>query len=307
MARRPVPPVPERPVLTVDQMRRRVEQLKSCIADLEAFDPAKVQKRYGVPEVMQLEAAIDEALASAFGHGTPAYSRYRDATSLDNGPHTMRSDPMWGGQSEAAHDAQDAVDARRYLAAGKERSIALLQQAIRALEYEIADRAPAGATTDAQGQVRQRDLSKVFVVHGHDGEARLAIARFIEQIGFEAIILHERPNKGRTIITKFREEAADVGFAVVLMTPDDVGGVPNLVVGQLRPRARQNVVFELGFFIGALGPERVAALVKGDIERPSDFDGVVYISLDDGSWKMQLGRELEAAGYEIDWNKVMRA
>ena len=111
---------------------------------------------------------------------------------------------------------------------------------------------------------------------------------------FEAVILHEQPNKGRTIITKFREVAADVGFAVVLMTPDDVGAATPS--DPLKARARQNVVFELGFFIGALGPERVAALVKGDIERPSDFDGVVYISLDRADWKTNLSRELEVAG-----------
>lgn len=150
-------------------------------------------------------------------------------------------------------------------------------------------------------------LRKVFIVHGHDDAARETVARFIEKLGFEAVILHERPNKGRTIITKFREEAAGVGFAIVLMTPDDVGGAAPFVAGTLKPRARQNVVFELGFFIGELGPERVAALIKGDIERPSDFDGVVYISLDNGSWKAELTRELEVAGYAIDWNKAMRA
>jgi predicted nucleotide-binding protein len=89
----------------------------------------------------------------------------------------------------------------------------------------------------------------------------------------------------------------------VLITPDDVGGISE---AKLKARARQNVVFELGFFIGALGPERVTALVKGDIERPPDFDGVVYISLDNGSWKTDLGNEWQAAGYEIDWNKVMK-
>ena len=140
-------------------------------------------------------------------------------------------------------------------------------------------------------------MSKVFVVHGHDGEARQTVAEFIEKLGFEAVILHERPNKGRTIITKFREEAAGVGFAVVLMTPDDVGGAAAST--SFQPRARQNVVFELGFFIGELGPDRVAALVKGKIERPSDFDGVVYISLDGGNWQMELGRELKEAGYTV--------
>jgi predicted nucleotide-binding protein len=146
--------------------------------------------------------------------------------------------------------------------------------------------------------------SQVFVVHGHDGAPKAEVARFIERLGFEAIILHERPNKGRALITKFREEAADVGFAVVLMTPDDLGKAEK--TDDLKPRARQNVVFELGFFIGKLGPERVAALVKGDIELPSDFDGVVYISLDKEDWQAKLGSELEAAEYTIDWNKVMR-
>jgi predicted nucleotide-binding protein len=74
----------------------------------------------------------------------------------------------------------------------------------------------------------------------------------------------------------------------------------------LKPRSRQNVVLELGFFVGKLGPERVTALVEGDVELPSDFDGVVYISLDTADWQKQLGIELQAAGYQFDWNAVMR-
>lgn len=142
---------------------------------------------------------------------------------------------------------------------------------------------------------------RIFIVHGHDEGAREMVARFIEQLGLKAIILHEQPNKGRTIIAKFREEAGDIGFAIVLMTPDDHGGKTG---GSTRGRARQNVVFELGFFIGQLGPARVAAMVKGDVERPSDFDGVVYIPLDDNGWKLQLAKELDAAEYNIDWKKV---
>jgi predicted nucleotide-binding protein len=128
------------------------------------------------------------------------------------------------------------------------------------------------------------------------------VARLLERMGFEAVILHERANKGRSLITKFSEEAAGIGYAVVLMTPDDVGGK---VGDDQRPRARQNVIFELGFFIGALGPERVAAIVAGDVERPSDYDGVVYIPFD-ADWKARLVRELEAAGFEVDWNRAMR-
>lgn len=92
----------------------------------------------------------------------------------------------------------------------------------------------------------------------------------------------------------------------IALTPDDHGAKAG--ERATRPRARQNVVFELGFFIGALGPERVAALVKGNIEHPSDFDGVVYISLDDsGGWKLQLARELEAVGFQIDSDTLMRS
>ena len=145
---------------------------------------------------------------------------------------------------------------------------------------------------------------KIFVVHGHDGEAREAVARFLsEKLDLEPVILHERPNKGRTLITKFREEAAETGFAVVILTADDVGRARD--AAELSRRARQNVVFELGFFIGALGPERVAAILKGDVERPSDFDGVVYLSYEKEDWRTKLGQELQSAGYAIDWNKVM--
>ena len=70
-----------------------------------------------------------------------------------------------------------------------------------------------------------------------------------------------------------------------------------------RPRARQNVVLELGFFWGKLGRERVCALVKGDIEKPSDYDGVVYVPLDDaGGWKLTLAKELRHCGYEVSFD-----
>ena len=144
---------------------------------------------------------------------------------------------------------------------------------------------------------------KIFIVHGHDGEAREMVARFISQIGLTPIILHEQANRGRTVIEKV-EANSDVGFAVVLLTPDDEGCVKG---GQPEPRARQNVLLELGYFIGKLTRERVCALKKGDLEIPSDFAGVVWEVMDTaGGWKQALSRELQAAGYDIDWNKVMR-
>jgi predicted nucleotide-binding protein len=301
--RRSAPPPPQAPALTSDQIRRRIEQLRQCIGELEAFDPEQVQRRYREPEVMRLEASIDEALTAAFGHRTPAYDRYRQAAKLDHGPHTVRGGDAFGRLPQIDYEAQDARDARKYFAEGKVQSITLIEQAIRALEHQIADQEPDGGAAAAPA-APELDLSKVFIVHGHDRASKAEVDGFIRKLGLEPIILHERPNKGRTLITKFREEAAGAGFAVVLMTPDDLGKAET--AAELNPRARQNVVFELGFFVGKLGPERVAALFEGNIEIPSDFDGVVYISLDEADWQTKLGLELQAADYVIDWNKLMR-
>ena len=152
--------------------------------------------------------------------------------------------------------------------------------------------------------LKQPSSRKVFIVHGHDDGARETVARFLERIGLEAVILHEQANQGRTIIEKVVANS-DVGFAVVLLTPDDEGCVKG---GALEPRARQNVLLELGYFIGRLGRDKVCALKRGTLEIPSDFAGVVWEAMDSsGGWKQALARELEAAEHSIDWNKVMRA
>jgi predicted nucleotide-binding protein len=279
-------------------MRLGVARLQRRITDLVAFDPRSVQKRWA-PEVKELEISIEESLSAAFGQHTVEYNRYRPATRLDNGP-IDKTSGLDGQIPRLRQRSEDLKQIYRYLINGKQQSISLLRQAVRRLEEEITDRGDASAAPAPPAL----EVSKVFVVHGHDGAPKAEVARFIERLGFDAIILHERPNKGRALIAKFAEEAAGVGFAVVLMTPDDQGRAGNAV--DLNPRARQNVVFELGFFIGRLGPHRVAALIKGNIELPSDFDGVAYISLDREDWQAKLGAELNAAGFEIDWNKMMR-
>lgn len=151
---------------------------------------------------------------------------------------------------------------------------------------------------------RQREIgNRVFIVHGHDEGAKYAVARFIQQLGLEAIILQEQSEQGRTIIEKF-EDYADVDFAVVLLTPDDVGA-SQTSKDVLQPRARQNVILELGFFIGKLGRKHVCALYKGDVERPSDVSGVLWTLMDDhDAWQFKLAREMKQAGLEIDMNKL---
>lgn len=147
-----------------------------------------------------------------------------------------------------------------------------------------------------------RDPSKVFIVHGRDDLAKTDVARFVERLGFEAIILHEQANSGQTIIEKI-EAHTNVGFAVVLYTPCDIGGFAN---EHQRSRARQNVVFEHGYLIGKLGRHNVSALVKGDVEIPNDISGVVYVPLDHhGAWRVALAKELRTAGYSVDMNRVV--
>jgi hypothetical protein len=146
-------------------------------------------------------------------------------------------------------------------------------------------------------------VASVFLVHGHDDRAKVEVARFMEKLGLDVIILHERTNAGQTIIEKFEREASGVAFAVVLLTADDIGS-PKGSAAKPVPRARQNVVFEHGYFIAKLGRSNVAALMDPSVEAPSDYSGVVYIPLVAESWKLLLAKEIKGAGIEIDLNKA---
>lgn len=145
---------------------------------------------------------------------------------------------------------------------------------------------------------------KIFIIHGHDGGTKETVARFISRLGLEPVILHEQANHGRTVIEKF-EDHSDVGYAIALITPDDTGSAIN-DPNNVKYRARQNVIFEFGYFIGKLGRHKVAGLIKNNIEVPSDYSGVLYIPLDEsGAWKFLLIKELKTAGYDVDANKAI--
>lgn len=145
------------------------------------------------------------------------------------------------------------------------------------------------------------DSRDIFLVHGHDDAMKESVARFLEKLDLHPVILHEQPNKGRTIIEKF-EAHSDVGFAVVLLSPDDVCRES---AEQLSRRARQNVILELGYFIGKLSRARVCALYKKGVELPSDIHGVLYIPYDEGNgWRLLLAKEIRAAGITVDLNRA---
>ena len=144
--------------------------------------------------------------------------------------------------------------------------------------------------------------NKVFIVHGHDDGAKQTVARYIEALRLEAIILHEQASGGQAIIEKI-ETYSDVGYAVVLYTPCDTGKAQS--DEEYSFRARQNVVFEHGYLIGHLGRDKVCALVKGTLEMPGDTSGVIYINMDDaGAWKNSVFKEMKSAGYNLDANTI---
>ncbi len=177
----------------------------------------------------------------------------------------------------------------------------MLKSSLAELELIMGPMEPASAKSRGPVTVAS-DSRNVFLVHGHDEAVTESVARFLEKLDLHTIILHEQPNMGRTVIEKF-EAHADVGFAVVLLTPDDVGGLAS--GGKLEPRARQNVILELGYFIGRLGRSRVCALYVEGVEIPSDFHGVVYVPYDAaGGWRLKLASEIRAAGLPVDMNRA---
>ena len=145
---------------------------------------------------------------------------------------------------------------------------------------------------------------EVFIVHGHNDEAKEAVARFVENLDIEATILHEQANRGQTIPEKFEEHADDAGFAIILLTLDDVGASKN-EQDNLKPRARQNVVLELGYFWRGLGRERMCVLYKEGVELPSDIHGILYVPMDSSNgWQLQLAKEMKQAGLPVDLNRL---
>ena len=151
---------------------------------------------------------------------------------------------------------------------------------------------------DEASETSSKTPNRVFVVHGQNESARDEVVSFLSDVGLNGIVLHDQPNMGRHLLTKFIDEAELVTFAVVLMTDDDIGGLKG---ANPAPRARQNVILELGYFLCHLGQSRVCALVTPGLETPSDFDGIVYIRMEsDGAWKAELSRELQAAGMPLN-------
>jgi predicted nucleotide-binding protein len=182
------------------------------------------------------------------------------------------------------------------------RSVSSIQQGLKIL-HDAEALVPMLKNSRAL-KVTPETMRKVFIVHGHDDLMKHSAARFVSKLLLEPVILHELPNGGRTIIEKFLDHS-EVGFAIVLLSGDDRGGAVSKSVDTYQPRARQNVIFELGFFIGRLDRSKVVALYKDDVEVPSDYKGVLFVPFDKGGlWEIQVAKEMRAAGLKIDLNRL---
>lgn len=163
---------------------------------------------------------------------------------------------------------------------------------------------PAGEGPDQSGDIQPPPgpNKKVFVVYGHDTASRDGLELLLRRFGLEPVILAQLPAEGDTIIEKLEKHLRDsgnIGYACVLLTPDDTG-YPAPHPEEEQYRARQNVILELGMVLANLGRSRVAILYKESVERPSDINGLLYISFKEqvDEAKGQLFKELRAAGYD---------
>ena len=248
---------------------------------LELLDQRIAEANGGSPADFSLwQQRTEVVLRNVVGDASPLYSSFQDIS------YTLSMFSVRTPQSAWVEQQQSGV----------RQAIAILEAAKTEVELSGGLPEPAAGTHPSG--------SSVFIVHGHDDAKKHEVARFLRKLtGNEPVILHEQANGGRTIIEKFEEHAADAGYAVVIATGDDLGrAVPD---DALLPRARQNVIFELGFFFGILGRSRVALLYTEGLDRPSDIDGVVRIALDEGgAWKMLLAREISGAGIGVVWSAL---
>jgi len=288
MARRSsAPPTPKLPAnLSAEQLRAGIPKLQRRIVDLDAIKPENLTDFFS--EARSIVQKINATLLDVFGADTIEYENYEvnwasfTLMIMGETPRHLEIEQFHGGIHSARRNLQTAIDVMT------ERLEDLLT---------LPEQAPPPSRPATPPN------SNIFVVHGHDNAAREEVARFVSKAGLNPIILHEQASGGRTVIEKL-EHYSDVGFAVVLLTPDDRGGPMG---GDLQPRARQNVIAELFYFLGKLGRPKVCALMKGDLETPSDIGGIVYVPLDPhGGWKTTLLRELEDAGYMVDWASALR-
>jgi predicted nucleotide-binding protein len=280
---------------TPAEAERAVTRLKSRMSEVRALaEPKPVHRKD--PKVENAEKRIKSTILEVFGENSPEYRDHQYH-------HITAGRPIRAvgyGEDPRQYDRERQQDFEE----GLPRTMSMLESLIQTVE-ERTDADPTMVETPGADRPA-KDTNKVFVVHGRREGPRQAVARFIDQLGYIPIILQEQASEGRTVIEKFERHSEDVAFAVVLLTGDDRGGLAEAEPATYLPRARQNVILELGYFIGALGRRLACVLHEPGVEIPSDFHGVVYVPLDDGgAWRLLLAKEMKAAGLDIDLNRAL--
>jgi predicted nucleotide-binding protein len=261
----------------------------------ELIDTIPRQATVSAPEYRAWRQSTIMTLGSIYGHDSSVVKKF---------------DGIWFHPSAMVRGADNSGAMRAAYERGCAEADGMLGALLNATRYEPEDAAPTQPPT--LGTTKAANTRKIFVVHGHDGGLKNAVARYIEKLGLDAIILHERPDRGRTIIEKFEQES-DVEYAVVLATADDLAErakvlrakFPSLKESDLEERARQNVVFELGFFVGKHGRGHVTLITNSNVILPSDFSGVLYTHID--QWQKKLVDELSAAGFDFTDQQILAA
>lgn len=179
-----------------------------------------------------------------------------------------------------------------------ENQIKMLQSCIEQLETEI-ELFKGKEKIDEKIKMEKVSSSKIFIVHGRDNEMKREVQILTDRAELDGIVLHELPDRGRTIIDKLIQESEEACYVIALLSPDD-----EIVNGS--SRARQNVILEIGYFLGKLGKERVRLLKRGDVEIPSDLHGILFENYDsEGNWRMKILKEMKAVGIKINIEKVL--
>jgi predicted nucleotide-binding protein len=293
MARSQKQPEPKEAKLTFEQKKAAIPKIDRRISDLKAFDVSQITDPFD-RRVSTLQTSLEELLASVFGTGTVQYNRYHFGVTDINPESAM-----------AIMRDPHPQEVQNSLRKGIQGSIHHLEGIKKLFLEELSDAVESSAVkNEADGVFPALTSRKVFLVHGHNDGIKESVARFLEKLDLALIVLHEQPNKGRTIIEKFTDYS-DVGFAVILMTADDIGGSVGSKYEDLLPRARQNVILELGYFLGKIGRQKVCALYSEGVEIPTDYQGVLFVKLEEtGMWRLQIAKEIKAAGIDVDMNRA---
>lgn len=200
-------------------------------------------------------------------------------------------------------DFSDVLESSK-IAGFSEVNIKIIQEAMKlheSKEFAMIQKKTEKLAVKEESKIDKKQ--KVFIVHGHNQELKLNVARVIEKLKLTPVILHEQSNEGLTVIEKF-EKHSDVSFAVVLLTFDDFGS--QKTSNEKNKRARQNVVLELGYFLAKLGRKAVMPLYEEGVELPNDISGVLYTIIDDSeNWKFRLVKELKDSGFNVDANDIL--